>query len=134
MINEGRQWFKCEGASVNALVALENIVDVELPKKYFELLAFTNGGEGPLPVSPFTLCLDSAESAASFNATSSPSAISDFFIIGGDGAGELIGFDLRGAAPFPVVAIPCIGDGLIDARHIADNFDMLVQIIGLESK
>lgn len=42
------------------LEQLRQISPVELPRSYFSLLAFSDRGEGPLPASPYILCLDVA--------------------------------------------------------------------------
>jgi hypothetical protein len=53
----GRDWFSFPGASAAALDQLRASARVKLPESYFALLSHSNGGEGPLPVQPFNLCL-----------------------------------------------------------------------------
>lgn len=89
-IPPSKKWFKNEGASADALRGLAEVMEVGLPREYFDLLAYSNGGEGPLPPPFHTLCLDGAESAAE------PAQVELFkglypgwFVFGGDGGGEL---------------------------------------------
>jgi hypothetical protein len=44
-----KHWFRNKGASSDELQALMDSIEVELPKEYLELLAFSNGGEGLFP-------------------------------------------------------------------------------------
>ena len=50
MIGADREWRGSDGASPDALADLQNAAPVRLPARYLELLAFSDGGEGPLPV------------------------------------------------------------------------------------
>jgi hypothetical protein len=61
MIPSDREWHSAHAASATALADLRSAAPARLPAAYLELLAFSNGGEGPLPVDPFNLCLHSAE-------------------------------------------------------------------------
>ncbi|MBD8494915.1 SMI1/KNR4 family protein [Pseudomonas syringae] len=99
------QWYGVCGASQVALAALREAAPQGLPEEYFQLLAFSNGGEGPLHVRPLILVLDSAQCAAdperiAFYAQTLPG----LFVFGSNGVGDFIAFDLRGASPpWPVV-------------------------------
>lgn len=66
MIPAKRKWFGREPASVEAIGALRDAAGAALPPEYLQLLAFSNGGEGPLAVQPWNFCLDSAEEAAKY--------------------------------------------------------------------
>src|SRR4051812_38585746 len=98
MLPPGREWFKYPCASREALDALRARAGVELPREYFDLLAFSNGGEGPLDVSPLNLCLDSAEDALRRNKVEKlyDEFFPGFFVFGTSGGGDYIAFDLRG--------------------------------------
>lgn len=129
---EGREWHQVEGASAAALAQLRTIAPVELPESYFSLLAFSNGGEGPLPVQPLWLCLDPAEEVAG---TAQAGTLRDFFpnlfVIGGNGGGEAIAFDLRAGEPYPVVAFDMANADLAESvRQIAPSFDAALDLIG----
>ena len=61
---EGRDWFSVSGAAVEELSRLWAVVPDDLPERHLGLLAFSNGGEGPLPSQPYNLCLDAAGTVA----------------------------------------------------------------------
>ena len=135
LLLSNRTWFKVPGASAESLSRLRAVATVELPEEYFDLLLFSNGGEGPLPVAPYNFCLDSAEYAAEHNANSRDAeSFPEFFIIGGNGAGEYIALDLRGPKPLPVVAIDMTNIDLSESVVlIATDFPSFLAIVGVES-
>ena len=51
---ETRDWFSKPPASEDELAEIRQALPSTLPPVYFDLLAETNGGEGPLPVNPTT--------------------------------------------------------------------------------
>jgi cell wall assembly regulator SMI1 len=125
-----KTWFRNEGASVAALQALADAVEVALPMEYLELLAFSNGGEGPLAAPFHNLCLDDAESAAE------PGRVELFknlypgwFVFGGDGGGELYAFDLTGEQPWPVIRF----DGIDPEGSVEDVAESFVSFMQLQA-
>lgn len=60
---QDREWRKVDGAPADAIAELKSVAPTVLPDSYFALLAFSNGGEGPLPVQPFWFQLYPAEEA-----------------------------------------------------------------------
>lgn len=54
---EGREWFANPPASADALAALRAAAPVTLPEAYYQLLADSDGGEGPLSVQPIVSAL-----------------------------------------------------------------------------
>lgn len=123
------QWLSNEGASLDALQVLTDSVEVELPKEYLELLAFSNGGEGPLRAPYYTLCLDDVESA------SEPTRVELFknlypgwFVFGGDGGGEFYAFDLTGEQPWPVIRFDGI-DPEGSVEKVAESFAIFMQLL-----
>lgn len=131
MISSNRKWFKNEPASSEALQALRQAVKAELPSEYFDLLAFSNGGEGPLAIPPWNFCLDSAEQATKYVLLKN--FFEGFFVFGGDGGGELIAFDMRGAKPWPIVSIDAANADLDEgAEVIAENFFAFLVAVGVE--
>ncbi|QET05025.1 SMI1/KNR4 family protein [Cupriavidus pauculus] len=135
MISETRTWFKAEGATTEAIAALRSASPIGVPERYYELLAFSNGGEGPLPVQPHNFCLDTAEmAAASARDGSHQEFFAKFFVFGGNGAGELIAFDTRADAPWPIVAIDMTNINLEESvMLVASEFEEFVAMIGLET-
>lgn len=125
------EWHRSSGASDDALAALRAVAPPVLPDEYYQLLTFSNGGEGPLPVGPFNFVLDSAEVTADpkqvlFNEQIAP----DLFVFGSNGAGGLVAFDLRGnSPPWPIVCF----DGIApeeSVERIADSLKGFVSLIG----
>ena len=64
MIAADREWQGTDGASPELLGRLRKVMPAGLPSEYFQLLAFSNGGEGDLPMQPNNFCLDDGEFAA----------------------------------------------------------------------
>lgn len=132
---EGRDWVGGDGAKAEELVRLRAVVPSDLPERYLDLLAFSDGGEGPLPVSPYNLCLDPANIVVeTFKCHNHGQAdLEGFLIFGGNGGGEYIAFDLRGGSPWPVVTIDMVAGG-DSAEALAPNFDAFVDLIGIEAE
>jgi len=133
MITAGLEWFQKQPASPKAIADLRAELSVDLPQEYFDLLAFSNGGEGPLSVSPYTFCLDSAEEALDYNKTNSlHDHFPGLFIFGGNGAGELIAFDIRALKPWPIVAFDSANTDLTESVvPIAKDFAGFLSLAGL---
>ncbi|MDP9423202.1 MAG: SMI1/KNR4 family protein [Pseudomonadota bacterium] len=104
-----------------------------MPDSYFRLLAYSNGGEGPLPVDPFNLCLDSIPQVIEGIQTGNygQGDFAGFIVFGGNGGGEYLAFDTRGNEPWPVVYIDMVA-GSDSAEVVAPNFDALIELIGRE--
>ena len=128
---QGRDWFAAPAAKAEVLEQLRQITPVELPRSYISLLAFSDGGEGPLPASPYTLCLDPAGEV--IEAVRSGRTGSDgFLVFGGNGGGEYLAFDVRGQMPWPVVVIDMVA-GSETAETVAPDFDSFLGMIGREA-
>lgn len=130
---EGRDWFAVDGAAAEELSRLRAAAPDDLPERYLGLLAFSNGGEGPLPSKPYNLCLDSAGTVAEAIRSESHGQqdLQGFLIIGGNGGGEYIAFDTRTGAPWPIVTIDMVAGG-DSAEVIAPDFDTFYDRIGVE--
>ena len=134
MIPLDREWHAAPGASPTALARLQSASPVRLPPSYLDLLAFSDGGEGPLPVQPLNLCLYSAAEVIEIEREGS---FHEFFpgllVIGGNGGGEAIALDIRGAEPWPVVYFDMTNIDLEESVELlAPDFDALLDIIGIE--
>ena len=132
---EERDWFAVGGASADELSRLRAVAPTALPERYLDLLAFSNGGEGPLPTQPYTLCLDPAETVAQTIESDNhgQADLHGFLIIGGNGGGEYIAFDTRNGAPWPVVRIDMVAGG-DSAEVIAPDFDTFYDCIGVSEE
>lgn len=128
---QDRDWFAAPAAKGEVLEQLRQVTPIELPKSYFSLLAFSDGGEGPLPASPYTLCLDPAEEV--IEAIRSGRTGSDgFLVFGGNGGGECLAFDIRGRMPWPVVVIDMVAESET-VETVAPDFDSFSEMIGREA-
>lgn len=130
---EGRDWFAVPAAPQELLDKLKQVAPVELPASYYQLLAFSDGGEGPLPVNPFNLCLDASNQVTEAIRTKNYGQpdLADFVVFGGSGGGEILAFDLRGVAPWPIVTIDMVV-GAASAEQVAPDFDAFMELIGRE--
>jgi hypothetical protein len=133
MMLEGRDWLTASGAAADELSRLRAVAPHDLPERYLELLAFSDGGEGPLPSQPYNLCLDSAGTVAETieSENHGQADLQGFLIIGGNGGGEYIAFDTRNGAPWPIVTIDMVAGGG-SAEVIAPDFDTSYDRIGVE--
>lgn len=128
-----REWFAAPAAPAALLEELRRTAPVALPESYFRLLAFSDGGEGPLPVSPFNLCLDASNQVIEAIRTRNfgQQDLDGFIVFGGNGGGEYLAFDTRADFPWPIVTIDmAVGSG--SAEDVAPDFDTFVDMIGRE--
>ena len=131
---EGREWYGAKGASDEAIERLTAVAPVPLPESYLSLLKFSNGGEGPLPVEPCCLRLDSAEVVVQ---TELDGTFHEFFpglfVIGGNGGGEVVAFDFRSGPPYRLVFFDMTNIDLPESvLPLADTFDEALHFIGRE--
>lgn len=129
-----RNWHRALPASEVSLTRLRTACPVGLPDGYFSLLGFSNGGEGPLPVQPLYFQLDPAEYAAeAIERGAHNEFLHGFVVIGSNGGGEYIAFDVRGVSPWPVVAIDMTNIDLDESiRQISPSFEDFLDLIGRE--
>ena len=112
-----------KGAPPEAIQQLRSEV-MGLPAAYLELLSVGDGGEVGLKVSPFNLCLDSAESALSYW-KSGKYTMKGVFVFGGNGGGELLAFDMREPGNISIISFdPIDPDGSVE--KVAPNFENLM--------
>lgn len=132
MFSNDRIWHKCPRASLELLQELKATVAVDLPVQYIDLLSYSNGGEGPLSVQPYNLCLDSAEYVIDRTANAvTEEYFPGFLMFGGNGGGEYIAFDLRGSQPWPVVAIDMTNIDLSESViFVARDFEAFLSFVG----
>lgn len=130
---EGRDWHKLDGASSETIEQLKQAFPFALPESYLSLLSYSNGGEGPLAVQPWYVCLYPAHEVIGIQQSGAFGGFfRDFLVIGGNGGGEAIAFDLRSAAPHPVVAFDMSNSDLAESvLRIADSFDAALPLIGV---
>ena len=130
---EARDWVGVNGAAQEVLSRLQVVAPNGLPQRYLDLLAFSDGGEGPLPIQPLYLCLDAARTVvdAIESENHGQADLQGFLIFGSNGGGEYIAFDTRDLAPWPVVMIDMVAGGN-SAEAIAPDFNAFCDQIGVE--
>ncbi|MFG6465515.1 SMI1/KNR4 family protein [Roseateles sp. BYS87W] len=121
------------GASLEAIEHLRKKIPSQIPCGYLNLLAATDGGEAALPVAPYNCCLDDATTVLTGGAKAWRQRWLEegFFIIGGDGGGELLAFDLRTQGEPPIVAIDMVA-GSESAMMVAPSVEAFVAMLGRE--
>lgn len=133
---EDREWHRTEGASSEAVNLLRSAAPVDLPESYYSLLCFSNGGEGPLAVQPLWICLYAAEEVVQIERRGTfREFFANLFVIGGNGGGEAVAFDLRESEPYPIVAFDMTNINLLESvRTIAPSFDAILELIGRDGQ
>jgi hypothetical protein len=129
---DGREWFKTEGASEEAISRLSAAAPIALPTTYLMLLRYSNGGEGPLPIDPWNFCLDTAEAAADTEENGRlKEFFPNFFVLGTSGGGEAVALDANLPAPHPVVQFDMTNCNLAESvRSLAPDFDSFLKLVG----
>ena len=121
-------WLFPQGATEEVLKELQSSV-VGLPASYLDLLRLGNGGEVGLSVSPYSLCLDSAEDALAYW-KSGTYTIQEAFVFGGGGGGggELLALDMRQSSSYSVICFdPIDPEGSIE--QIAPSFEQFIAMV-----
>ncbi len=126
-------------ASEEEIEALEEAVGITLPPIYKALLTYSNGGEWPLDISPFTFYMFDVDTViGNLTGTDFTEAFPDCLPIGGDGMSEYIALaftsedDEVEEDPL-VVAIDAMADNAKDALYpVAKSLSEFVRHIGKE--
>jgi len=128
-----RNWTGLPPATEAEIEGLKNSIDVDLPKEFWDLLRFSNGGEGDIPLAPLIFKLDEIQEIIGLkNDEFYKSEFPNLLFFGGNGGLEMIAFDLR-KKPYSVVMIDPIG-GEESVIEIAPNITEFIKAIGLEYK
>ncbi len=120
-------------ASLEAIEHLREQIPSQIPFGYLDLLAATEGGEAALPVAPYNCYLDVATTVLTGGAEAWRRRWLEegFFIIGGNGGGELLAFDLRTQGEPPIVAIDMVA-GSESAMMVAPSVEAFAAMLGRE--
>ena len=111
-----------EETAIRKLVAESGL---ELPEEYLSFLKLSNGGELNAESGHFHLY--PAEEVIQANLDLRVQEfLPGFFIFGGDGANELLAFNMREPEARKVYVVPMIGMGEEDAVMIADSFKSFI--------
>lgn len=126
-------WQSAEGADSEDLAKMVAASRMTLPDDYLSFLRVSNGGQGPLPVEPFWLALDSVDTVTN---TLADGTFTEFFpsfiVIGSNGAGEGIAFDFRSGRDAGVVYFDMTNIDLAEsAQPLAASFTGLLALAGV---
>ncbi len=125
------KWTRAAPASEEALHDLTAHIGITLPDEYVAFLRMSNGGEGELGVEPGWFQIWPAEQVIQLNAGyGTPSFAVGFIGFGSNGGGEMIAFDTRGIAPWPIVMIPFVGMSPELAEQVATEFKGFLKAMG----
>jgi hypothetical protein len=123
------------GATPEAIARLRAAVPAVLPEAYYELLAFANGGEWPAGPGQFRFSLSPAEWIAGiyesdhWKLTEGNEFLKGFVLIGTNGTGAIVGFDIRGAEPWPIVEIDMDDEPDERVTPIAADFVLFLETL-----
>jgi SMI1 / KNR4 family (SUKH-1) len=128
----GRVWSGNPPASKDDILRLRESSKIPLPQEYFDLLTFSNGGEGPLALPPLIFVLYSVDEAyEEIIDEDNKDLYPGYIFFGGNGGMEAIAFDVRGNPPWPIVMMDRIA-GEESAIEIARDLAQFITAVGLE--
>lgn len=123
-------WRSEPGASEGALDGLRRASPIPLPESYVGYLRTSNGGEGEIAVDPGWIVFWRAEEVLeNNNGYEVEKCVPGLFGFGSNGGGDLLAFDTRGGAPYPIVTVPFVGMEPEQAVMIATDFEDLLRHI-----
>lgn len=133
MIAADREWHGREGASSAELDGFRSFIPTTLPQGYYDLLGFSNGGEGPFGVQPCWFVLDTTEEAATaWTDKVHAEFFPDLFVFGSNGGGEAFAFDLN-ADGVRIVYFDAMNTNLADSVvELATSMDAFIDLIGID--
>ncbi|WEF32878.1 SMI1/KNR4 family protein [Pseudoduganella chitinolytica] len=109
-----------EGTSLSNITQAEQMLHYAIPEDYRKFLETYNGGEGF--IGEIYVILWRCEELPNFNQQYEVADYADgLLLIGSNGGGEAIAYDMRHSPP-EIVEIPFVGMDLQYARLVAHNF------------
>jgi hypothetical protein len=135
VIPPDRDWERAPGASADALKALRLAAPSHLPRAFFDFLAWSDGGQGPLAVQPLWFMLyPASETLGIWQRGEYAEHFPGLFVFGSNGAGEAIAFDLACDAPRVVYFDMTNVDLEESVVEIAPSMTDFLALIGLEDE
>jgi hypothetical protein len=133
MIPADREWHRIEGAPPEELEGLRSFTPPGLPETYYDLLGFSNGGEGPFGIQPCWFVLYTAEEAATaWTGGVYAEFFPDLFVFGSNGANEAFAFDLK-ADGVRIVYFDTMNIDLAESVvELATSMEDFIRLIGVD--
>jgi hypothetical protein len=132
---EGRDWAAVAGASDECLDRLRSAFPVPLPDGLFRLLAFSNGGEGPVSDLPCYIYLYPVDEIIEMKSKYPhlPTNYPGFIFFGSSGGGSWVALDTREGPPYKIVVTDLIAPPEM-AIEVAPDFDAFLEMMGYEDE
>lgn len=130
--NAQSSWRRLPPANELSLIKLVSASRTGWPSAYLELLRYTNGGEGALPVEPWWFQLWSAEDAQTLNEEYRvPDFCPEHWAFGSSGGGELFLLNDLESWHSCIYRIACIGMSVNGIRLVCNDMDKFIEYLGL---
>jgi hypothetical protein len=130
LLKDGSGWTKSPAALPHEVDALHTKATI-LPTEYLELIRHSNGGFGPLDISPYYLCLWPVEDIQPSNERLEMSQnIPGFFAFGDNGSEELFVFSMVDAKIYAIMKTQLEAE---QAELVADSFVELISHVVVQS-
>jgi hypothetical protein len=130
VFDSSANWRRYPGCCENELHALAASAPIQLPADYLAFLRLSNGGEGPLGISPGWFIVWPASEVLKWNqANERDKYYRDLFLFG-QCDGNLFGFDLTRQYPWPLVALDYLDSKRECMDQLGPNFIAFCQSMG----
>lgn len=129
-----QNWSGASGASTAALERLVSVAPFLLPERYLDFLSKFNGGQGSLNIQPCWLCLHPAEEVIEIQLDGTHHEFfPDYMIIGSNGGGEDIAFDLDDKGNAKVVYFDTTNIDIEESvQPLASSFGELITLLEMQ--
>lgn len=123
-------WTRRPGASNQAIEQLIDNCPFRLPEGYVALLGYSNGGEGPLCIEPWSIRLFPAEEVIEYNRRYKlPELLPEDFAVGDSGGEDMLAIKKGVNNPCPLFVLPFI-KAESDVVEVCWDFEMFVMALG----
>lgn len=136
LLGGGHRWDGNPPAISEDVAALLTATHVSLPEAYLELLRLSDGGHAFLSGDLGYVRIWPARTAVEYNRDYEVQKwLPGFVGFGDDGGPDMVGFDTRGTAPYPVCAVPFAPMEWDAVRGRVADFDVFIrQLLPVEQR
>jgi hypothetical protein len=130
VFDRSADWRRYPGCSESEIELLAASAPIRLPNDYLAFLRLSNGGEGPLCISPGWFIVWPAGEVLKWNqANERDKYYADLFLFG-DCDGNLFGFDLTREFPWPLVALDYLDSKRECMDQLGSSFTEFARLMG----